>query len=495
MRQRPSVLLTKAILRLAEALLWRGSSSAYRAKNLAEEALERSSSGEFANPSDAVAALRVKGLAALAEKDVTNSAMLLREAVSQADAGGNPLESARCWLARSRLFVTLGKVKYAQECLDRSRQAFGEIENRKGLAAVEEQERRKTRGKESTEIGDSGKTKSAAGSSQEGKRMLLDEASELAARTILPAADVPTILEALCRVAVQALGGIRAFCYPTEGGQVFLFPPQDSGADLVDAFTFTERVRSSGCGRFEERGGPDDREPRSRIGALLKGAKGVWGIVAVEGPVGWFHAEDLRMLEHLAQYGELALDSQNLEHRIAENRENMRALEKLGQAAGVPTGADRMLARFIRLAAEETGAQRGWILQGTTLVLAGAGPDGHEDLDGSAVAVELIVEAQQARKPIVRQTADREWVLVAPLAGPFENLGVIYLLRVGSPFSPTSEAWLEAMCYGAASILVAGLHLETQRRKMGEIESAIRIHESGYSLSITDGTTGLYTRD
>jgi len=512
LRKAKSFLLTQALVTLGEMLLPQsGPTMLNRVKGIAIEAHLRATEAKFRNPSEEPATLRLMAEVAMAEKDFKNAISYLRQAVDKSEATGNRVQEAWAWLARVRLFVKMGNYDHAAECLGKAREAFVAVEHRRGLAAVDELE---ARVEPSSPIRDIVLHRSAmdeapgllelAASEDEGllaqtfapvrQRQGHAEVAAHLARDVLGAPDLPALLAAAARVLTQAVGGDRGMCLAATGESA-AWPAEDAAETLRGGAALAAEAQAAGASRLQPEVGGTDGSTRSALAIPIRSAGTVRGVFYAEAPQGWFEERDAALLEGAGLYVACALDGADMELRIAEIEALLEAIDGLGLVVGRPTGVDRILSGLLRQLTLDLQAAEGWVLQGGTLVLAGSDARGQEHLDASRARDDAIAAAEHRGEPLRMQLSDSDYALVAPIQAGTYDLGVVYLRRGDEPFPEAAEAIAGGVAARIATVLLTGSRLEQQRRRLAEVETALIFQRAGRAASITDGTTGLYTRD
>lgn len=511
MRKSKSFLLTQALVSLGEALLPQsGPTTINRVKGLAIEAHLRATEAKFRNPCEEPATLRLMAEVAMAEKDFKNAISYLRQAIERAESVDSPLQAGWGWLGRVRLFIKMGNYEHARECLGKARDCFVQVEHRRGLAAVDELEIRvepnnpvrdimSLRGMDEEpgllEIAEEGDEEVLSRTfAPLRQRQSRGEAVRSVAAAVMGASDEQGILEAVAEAGALAIGADRGFCRTVTGSWAAW--PADAYEDLLqNGEDLIDEVRAAGAGRLQTEVPGPDGPLRSALAVPLRTSGVVRAVFYAEAPPRWFEERDVFLLESVLAYGGLALDGSGMEVRIAENEALLEAIDGLGLAVGKPSGQDRILSALLRQAAQDLGPASGWVLQGGTLVLAGVDRDGNEFLDASGAREDAILQAEQRGEPVRLVAGETEGVLVAPIAAEGFELGILYLHRTDQPFERGDEDLLGLVAARMASVLLTGHRLEQQRRRMADVETALIMQRAGRATSITDGLTGLYTRD
>ncbi len=512
LRKSKSFMLTQALVSLGEMLLPQsGPTMLNRVKGIAIEAHLRSTEAKFRNPSEEPATLRLMAEVAMAEKDFKNAISYLRQAVDRAENTENVVQAAWSWLTRVRLFVKMGNYDHAAECLAKGRELFLSIEHRRGLAAVDELESRVEPGNPAREIialrgssPDEPGLLELAESEDEGllartfspqrQRQGRGEVIARIATDVLGAGDEAAVLAAIARTLCGAIGADRGACQAPHGGWA-AWPEADSDELLESgAALLAEAGAASSSRLIQDVVGPDG-PARSALAVAIHAAGTVRGIFYAEAPPGWLEERDVFLLESVLTYLACSLDGAGMERRIAETEALLGSIDSLGLAVGRPTGVDRILSGLLRQLAGDLEADEAWVLQGGTLVLAGCDGAGNEQLDASRARDDAISVAEQRGEPLRMNLGEQEMVLVAPILAETYDLGVIYLRRADGPFSDDAELLAGAVAHRIAAVMMTGSRLEQQRRRLAEVETALIFQRAGRAASITDGTTGLYTRD
>ncbi len=511
LRKSKSFMLTQALVALGEALLPQsGPTMLNRVKGLAIEAHLRATEAKFRNPCEEPATLRLMAEVAMAEKDFKNAISYLRQCVERSESVDGPLQAGWGWLGRVKLFIKMGNYEHARECLGKARESFGSIEHRRGLAAVDELEVRVEPNNPMRDIMSMRGSDDAMGllemEDEEDEGMLARtfaplrqrlgraEAVRLVSKEVLAASDEQAILAAIAEAGARAVGADRGLCRGMAGNWAAW--PEDAYEDLLLNGTDTiDEVRGAGASRLDPEVPGANGPLRSTLAVPLKTSGTVRAVFYAEAPPKWFEDRDVFLLESIMAYGALALDGSAMETRIADNEALLEAIDGLGLAVGKPSGQDRILSGLLRQVAHDIGPARGWVLQGGTLVLAGVDRDGTENLDASGAREDAIVQAEQRGEPVRLMVGETEGILVAPIAAEGFDLGIIYLHRTDEPFERGDEDLLGLVASRMAHVLLTGHRLEQQRRRMADVETALILQKAGRATSITDGLTGLYTRD